>query len=225
MGQDCKAILQAIKTESADKAIELMYANTYWHRIAHHRFKNFERKLNPPYEWQDIFHEAVIRFVQQVKRGAEVQHCESYFGMICHHICFKEVEKIDGRKLPKKESGGSSGELDTTGDGGGDKPKPPTIVPATEGLENLPDPEPQNPMVKMLDLAKHYLSQLEERDRDLLGIKYFKTPNAENMSAQDVAKKWNLDIGSIPPLTTLAKRRWKELMEKNRDEFEDLDAF
>ncbi len=227
MAQDFSTLLQHIKNGALQKAIELVYADSYWQRIAHHRFKNFERKLNPPHEWQDIFHEAVIRFVQQVAKGAEVQHGGNYFGMICHNICFKELEKLEGRKQKKEENT----------EGGDSHPKPAliTIVPPVLGMENIPETEPQDPMVRMIELSKHYLSQLDERDRDILNLKYFRPPLAESdkdkrkdllkSESESLAKKWGIGIDSIPPLATLAKNRWIDLMKRHRSEFEDLDAF
>lgn len=232
MSKDCTTILGHIKSGDVQKAIALLYSDDYWHRIARHRFKNFERRLNPPHEWQDIFHEAVIRFVQQASKGADVQHCGNYFGTICHNICFKEIEKMDGRKSPKKD-----GEEDPNTEGGGEpiKPKSPIVNTPVDGLENLPDTESQDPMVRMLDLAKQYLMQLEERDRDLLNLKYFRRPlldvdkeerkNIIKNEAESLAKKWGIGVDSIPPLTTLAKNKWIELMKRHRKDFEDLDQF
>lgn len=236
MAQDFSTLLQHIKVGALQKAIEMVYADSYWQRIAHHRFKNFERKLNPPHEWQDIFHEAVIRFVQQVAKGAEVQHGGNYFGMICHNICFKELEKLEGRKV-KKEVEEHVLSQNEASEWGLNPPKSAsmTIVEPVLGLENMPEPEPQDPMVRMIELSKYYLSQLDERDRDILNLKYFRPPLSESdkdkrkyilkTDSESLAKKWGIAVDSIPPLATLAKNRWIDLMKRHRSEFEDLDQF
>ena len=236
MAQDFSTLLQHIKVGALQKAIEMVYADSYWQRIACHRFKNFERKLNPPHEWQDIFHEAVIRFVQQVAKGGEVQHGGNYFGMICHNICFKELEKLEGRKS-KKDDEENALAGNEAAERGISNPKPAlmTIVAPVLGMENIPETEPQNPMVRMIELSKYYLSQLDERDRDILNLKYFRPPLAESdkdkrkdmlkTESELLAKKWSIGIDSIPPLATLAKNRWIDLMKRHRSEFEDLDQF
>ena len=236
MAQETSTLIQHIKKGALQKAIEMVYADSYWQRIAHHRFKNFERKLNPPHEWQDIFHEAVIRFVQQVAKGAEVQHGGNYFGMICHNICYKELEKLEGRKVKKEveepvltQNEVAEWGINTL------KSASLTIVPPVLGMENLPETEVQDPMVRMVELSKYYLSQLDERDRDILNLKYFRPPLAESdkdkrkdilkTESEFLAKKWGIGVDSIPPLATLAKNRWIDLIKRHRSEFEDLDQF
>lgn len=90
---DCKQLLFLIKQspEGEATAMKMILQDKQYQRAAYNAHQHYE-KIHAITEWEDIFYDAVIRFVHMVKRKEEKKQdlsfdCLVYFKTICRNIC------------------------------------------------------------------------------------------------------------------------------------------
>ena len=90
---DCNELLSLIRAsaEGEEKAMRLMLKDKHYQIAAFKAFKNYE-KIHSIVGWEDIFYDAIVRFVHMVRRfelnGKELKYdCMVYFKTICRNIC------------------------------------------------------------------------------------------------------------------------------------------
>lgn len=94
--EDSKQLFQLIQTgtKGQKQAAEAICANQDYRKAARYVFERFP-KLSPTYDWEDVFMEAIVRFVLAAVDGKEAPRNEkAYFRGICTFVCQEFLRKL-----------------------------------------------------------------------------------------------------------------------------------
>jgi RNA polymerase sigma factor (sigma-70 family) len=201
---DINAIRNAVLTgtdESMKEAYELLYNNKDLQKTAYKVSRQFSA-LATLMDWEDVFHEAVIRVVVEIQAGRGPRtNLRSYFHGLCRNVC----------TAARRKGINASDEL-----------------PIDYLRLMITDPE-ANERFNLREVAERAVGQLGDQCSLLMWLYYLEEPPvtdksvlAERANEQKKPDEKPLSAGSIPQTLTRCREKLRIILKSMR---EDLDDF
>jgi hypothetical protein len=209
---DCKQLVEKIRSgeQGTREAMEELYQDKKLQKAAYYWFNRFPR-LKSIFKWEDIFSEAILRFINAVlseKRKAKpIKDCQAFFKGILNNL----VQELD--RLLRE------GQL-------------PEDYKLDEAFQKLMSYSGQlqggHKLDIIFELLKSFLDQLSPQCRLLMYLLFFHHPPydpKDRVALAEILREHGYDVApdSIPATISRCKRKFIDLIRDNLDDFDDLD--